>query len=345
MKAAMLTSLRRVEIRDVPEAGRVGEGDVRLRVEVVGVCGSDMHYYRTGRIGCQVVEYPWIVGHEFSATVIEAGRGVKNVRAGDLVAVDPLIACGKCDQCLSGRKHTCRNQRFLGCPGQAAGCLVETLVLPAECCFAVPKGMTSVQAALIEPLSIGVYATEVANPRRGAGVAVLGCGPIGLCTMLAMRAKDVKISATDLYDNRLALAKKFGAEWTSNASSAEAGASLSKKYPMGAECVLECAGRQETIDQAVEIASPGASLAIVGIPEADRVSFEMNHMRRKELRILNVRRQNECVEKAIALALAATADLDKLATHHFSMGQTSEAFELVADYRDGVIKAMIHVGD
>ena len=135
MKAAFLTGICKIELGDVPSPTIQNETDVLLDVEVVGLCGSDMHYYRTGRIGEMVVEYPFITGHEFAGRVLEVGPAVTNVKVGQRVAVDPLMWCGRCDQCLSGREHTCRNQKFLGCPGQSPGCLCERIVMPAQSCF------------------------------------------------------------------------------------------------------------------------------------------------------------------------------------------------------------------
>ena len=127
-----------MELHEVPDPGPPGEGQLLLKVETVGVCGSDIHYYNIGRIGEQVVEYPFTVGHECAATVIEAGEKTEGFKPGDRVAVDPAMPCYECDQCLAGREHTCRNLKFLGCPGQAEGCLSEMIIMPAKSCFRIP---------------------------------------------------------------------------------------------------------------------------------------------------------------------------------------------------------------
>lgn len=344
MKAVFLTDIRTVELRDEPEPPAPAAGEVLLEVESVGVCGSDMHYYRTGRIGSQIVEYPWRVGHEFAGRVIEVGEGVESPRTGDRVAVDPLIVCGECDQCLAGREHTCCNQRFLGCPGQEPGCLAERVVMPAKCCFPVPETMTPDQAALVEPMSIGLYTQRLSCVRPGARVGVLGTGPIGLCVLAALKADgEHTIYATDLLADRIALAGGYGADWTADAGKADVVAEILRREPQGLDVVFECAGKQETLDQAVELLAPGGTLMIVGIPPDDRVGFDMNHMRRKELTLQNVRRQNGCMEPTIEFMSDGTVDIDSLVTHSFEIDQTAEAFDMVADYRDGVIKAMIHV--
>ncbi|MFW6065292.1 MAG: zinc-dependent alcohol dehydrogenase [Planctomycetota bacterium] len=344
MKAVFLTDIRQVELRDEPEPPAPAAGEVLLEVESVGVCGSDMHYYRSGRIGSQIVEYPWRVGHEFSGRVLSVGEGVEHLREGVRVAVDPLIVCGKCDQCLAGREHTCRNQRFLGCPGQAPGCLAERVVMPAKCCFPVPETMTPDQAALVEPMSIGLYAQRLSGVSKGARVGVLGTGPIGLCVLAALKAAgEHTVYAADLLDNRLALAGQYDVDWTANAGDANVVEDILQREPNGLDVVFECAGEQETLDEAVELLAPGGKLMIVGIPPADRVGFDMNQMRRKELTLQNVRRQNECMEPTIELMSDGTINIDSLVTHRFGIDQTAEAFDIVADYRDGVIKAMIHV--
>lgn len=342
MKAAFLAGLRRLEVRQAPEPRLENPRDVLLRIETVGVCGSDLHYFRAGGIGAQVVQFPWVVGHECAGTVLEVGPEVQHLRPGQLVAVDPLVACGECDQCLAGRPHTCRRQRFLGCPGQLPGAMVERLILPAECCFPVPDGMTAVQATLVEPFSIGLYAQRMAGLHEGAKIAILGSGPIGLCVLLACRAAaGATIYATDLVEERLVVARELGAAWTGNPRHDNIVAAIAEREPGGLDFVFECAGEQETLDQALKLLKPGA-LLIVGIPETERVSFSIELLRRKELRIENVRRQNHCIAPAIDLVARGTLNLGRLATHHFPLTEAQAAFELVAGYRDGVVKAIVH---
>ena len=189
MKAVYLTSLRQMEVGQAPAPRINGPHDVLLRVDTLGVCGSDIHYYTQGRIGPQAAPFPLILGHELAATVMELGAEVKNLHSGQRVAVDPLIPCGECDQCRAGRQHTCRKQKFLGNPGQAPGALVEYLVMPATCCSPVPDSLSDDEAAVVEPLSIGVYAAQMAQLAPAARVGIVGSGPIGLCTLLAIRAR------------------------------------------------------------------------------------------------------------------------------------------------------------
>jgi len=345
VKAAYLTALRTVEIRQTHEPELRGHGDVLIRVATVGVCGSDMHYYRTGRIGDQVVQYPWIVGHECAGTIEAVGPGAGKLNVGDRVAIDPLIVCGRCDQCLAGRAHTCRNQAFLGCPGQVAGSLAERIVMPAACCYPVPPTMTMTQATLIEPFAIGFYAARrLAGDVDGLTAAVLGSGPIGLCVMLALKQGGAgSVTMTDIRDYRLDMARTMGADWTGNPNAENVADRILQAEPLGVDLAFECAGEQDTLDQCVEVLKPGGTLLVVGIPERDRISFLMDRIRRKELRILNVRRQNDCVAAAIELVAAGAVDLDPMVTHNYTLDQTNEAFDVVADYRDNAVKAMIHL--
>ena len=217
MKAALLTRLCQIEIGEVPEPKLTAPRDVLLRVDAVGVCGSDVHYYKTGRIGAAVVKFPFVMGHEFAGTIEETGGEVRGLQPGQRVAIDPLVACGHCDQCQGGRLNTCCNQRFMGNPGELSGALAEYLVLPADCCHPIPESMTAGQAAMIEPFSIGVHAQRLAQMDSGATLAILGSGPIGLCVLQACRAAvDCTAYMTDLIDERLKMAAQLGALWTGN---------------------------------------------------------------------------------------------------------------------------------
>ena len=329
---------------DLPEPQLTGPRDVLLRIDAVGVCGSDVHYYKTGRIGTAVVEYPFVMGHECAGTVQQVGPEVQGLKAGQRVAVDPLVACGHCDQCRDGRLNTCRNQLFLGNPGELSGALAEYVVLPQNCCYPIPESMTAGQAAMVEPLSIGVHAQRLSQMEAGATIAILGSGPIGLSVLLACRAAaNCTAYMTDLIDDRLMMAAQLGARWTGNPRQGNVVKAIGDAEPTGVDVVFECAGEQETLDQAVELLKPGGTLVIVGIPEVDDISFAAHTLRRKELTIKNVRRQNHCMASAINLVSTGKINVNPLMTHHFPLREAGAAFDLVSGYRDGVIKAIIHV--
>lgn len=343
MKAMRLTGLRAMAMCDVPDPVLTHDDDVLIQMTRVGVCGSDVHYYTEGKIGSQVVQYPFTVGHEGAGVVRAVGAGVSRVKPGDRVAIEPAMPCWSCDQCQAGRPHTCRKLRFLGCPGQAEGCLSELMTMPESSCFPLETTVSDEEGALSEPLSIGVYAVKTSIPMSGAKVGILGAGPIGLSVMYAARMKGAAaIYVTDKIDSRLNLARQTGADWVGNPLSADVVSEINRCESAQLDVVFECCGQQEALDQGIDLLKPGGKLMIVGIPPTlDRISFNIDKLRRKEIAIQNVRRQNHCVQPALDMIAGHEVDVNRMVTHRFPFARTGEAFELVAGYRDGVVKAMI----
>ncbi|MHC4496639.1 MAG: zinc-dependent alcohol dehydrogenase, partial [Planctomycetota bacterium] len=328
MKAAVLTSLRRLELMDLPDPKIEKDTDVLLKIKAVGVCGSDVHYYETGRIGSQIIEYPFIIGHECSATVEAVGSSVSRVKVGDSVVVDPAIPCHECDQCLKGRENTCDNVRFLGSPG-LGGCLCEYLVMPEECCYPTEGAITLEQAALCEPFSIGAYTVKRADFEQGARVAVLGTGPIGLSVLLAAQVRQAsKVYVTDKIEARLKAAQGAGADWAGNPDKIDIVNEIIAAEPLGLDVVFECCGQQEALDQSFDLLQPGGLLVIVGTARQDTVAFNVDKFRRKELSIKYIRRQNHCVQSAMNIIGSGRANVDFMVTHRFRLEQTRDAFDL-----------------
>lgn len=338
----MLTGIRKMEMMNVREPVIKNPDDVLIRMLVVGVCGSDIHYFTQGHIGSQRITYPFTVGHEGAGIVVATGHAVTRVRTGEVVAIEPSMPCGKCDQCLSGRSHTCRKLKFLGCPDQADGCLAEYIVMPENSCFPLPDNLSPDHGALSEPLSIGIYSVKKAGDVKGLKAGILGFGPIGMSVMLALKAKGVEvIYVTDKIDERLAIATREKAFCTSNPLKEDIEQKIREKEPLGLDVVFECCGQQEAIDQAVEIMKPGGKIMVVGIPEFDRWSLNVENTRRREIMIQFIRRQVDCTEDSIELMQQGIINAGNMVTHRFSFDKTQEAFDLVAGYRDGVMKAMI----
>jgi L-iditol 2-dehydrogenase len=319
MTSLTLNGIRKFEFREMPKPEIKKTTEVLLQIRKVGICGSDIHYYSTGRIGDQVIKFPFTIGHECSGIVEAIGGRVTRVKKGDHVAIEPAVSCGKCDQCKSGRRHTCRSLKFLGCPGQREGCMSEYIVMPQENCYKISPSISFIQGALVEPLSIGVYSTSfLDNPGRKT-IGILGSGPIGLCVLLASRIKGVKkIFMTDKIEDRLIAAKKAGADWIGNPDLVNIVEKIKKAEPEQLDAVFECAGKQEALDQAIDLLKPGGKLIIIGIPEPNEISFNINKIRRK-----------------------GKINVDFVATHNFKLNDAPLAFEIVEGYRDGVIKAMI----
>ncbi len=343
MKTCKLTGIRRMAMMDVPTPEIQNDTDVLIKMSCVGVCGSDVHYYESGQIGSQVVQYPFTVGHEGAGIVVAAGRAVTRVKAGSRIAIEPAMPCRQCDQCLAGRPHTCRKLRFLGCPGQAEGCLSEYLVMPEASCFPIPDSMTFDEAALSEPLAIGVYAVRQSIPLNGAKIGILGSGPIGLSVLMpALAGGAAKIYVTDKIDARLAVARRAGAAWTGNPLKEDIVQAITAAEPLLLDAVFECAGEQDTVDQALSLLKPGGKLILIGIPPTqEKYGFSVDLMRRKEICIQNVRRQNHCCQAALNMIRDRIFDVNIMRTHRFNFNDTAAAFDLVANYRDGVVKAMI----
>ncbi len=346
MKAVVLTGIRRMELREIPRPNIKRDTDVLVKVDAVGICGSDVHYYTSGGIGSMRVEYPFTVGHEGAGTVEAVGAGVTRVKAGDRVAIEPAMSCGECDQCRAGRPNTCRELKFISCPGEASGCLAEYVVMPERNCYPIPDSMTAEQAAVSEPLSIGLYSIRKSIPMKDAALAVLGTGPIGLSVILAARQTAVRrIYATEKIEPRMNAARSAGADWVGNPGKEDVVAAVLQREPLGPDVVFECCGEQEALDQAVDMLKPGGKLMIVGIPEEERITFDTGIFRRKELTLYYVRREADCVQSALDLIHSGSVAVDFMITHRFPLEQTQQAFDMLADYRDGVIKAIVNVSN
>jgi L-iditol 2-dehydrogenase len=338
----VLTGIRQMEMQDWPDPMITDKHDVKIKLARVGICGSDIHYYRTGKIGSQVVEFPFPVGHESGGVVVEVGPAVTKVKAGDRIAIEPAISCGKCDQCLAGRPNTCRHTRFLGCPGQVEGCLTDYVVMPEENCFPIPDTMSFDEAAISEPLAIGLYAVKQSGLSAKDKIGILGFGPIGMSVMLPAKAYGANnFYVTDKIDGRLKIAASLGAAWTGNPDKEDIPEIINQQEPLQLDVVFECCGEQDAINDALKIVKPGGRIMLIGIPESQSLSFDMDYMRRKEITLINVRRQRFCVQEALDLMASGKVDVSPMATHRYDFRDTREAFDLVDGYRDGVMKAMI----
>ncbi|MCU4163445.1 zinc-dependent alcohol dehydrogenase [Carboxylicivirga caseinilyticus] len=341
MKAVKISGIRKIGVYDVKETNIVKADEVKVAIKSVGVCGSDIHYYNEGNIGSQVVEYPWGVGHEASGEVLEVGAEVKDLKIGDKVAIEPTVYCGVCSECLNDRRHTCLNQKFLGCPGQMEGCMSETFVIPQICCVKVPDHLTPQLAAFAEPLSIGLYAYKLsAMHQKDFKVAILGAGPIGLTVLAScLHGGQKHITVIEPLEYRKHFAKECGA---ASAFTPDEEVEIKKQAELGYDVVYECCGKQEALDQALRILKPGGKLMFVGIPETQSLSFNMDMMRRKEICVQNVRRQNNSFEEAIDMIAGNPDYYQNMISHDYKVDQAGLAFEKVAAYSDNVIKAMVN---
>lgn len=343
MNTAILKGIRQIETAKVSDPKLVNDTDVLIRIKTVGVCGSDIHYFTTGRIGTQIVKFPFIVGHEAAGIVEQTGKKATRVKPGQRIAIDPAVYCGHCDQCLLGRENTCRNLRFLGCPDQLEGCLSELIVLPEFCCFPIKDNMTFEQATLTEPLAIAVYAVERSVIKPEANVAILGAGPIGISVFHVLRTRNIgNVYITDKIKERLALSEILNPRWNGNPEETDVVKEITRIEPLLLDVVYECSGDKDAIIQAIQLLKPGGNLVLVGIPEVDEIPFPIHQLRRNEITITNIRRQVHCTQKAIDLIDQQKVNIDSMHTHRFALEETQQAFDLVANYGDGVMKAIIY---
>jgi L-iditol 2-dehydrogenase len=326
MRAARLHGLRDVRIHE-EERPKPGPGEVLVRVEAVGLCGSDLHWFEEGGIGTNRISRPIVPGHEM------AGR----TEDGRLVAIEPAIPCGHCSLCLEGHPNLCPTIRFSG-QGDDDGSMREWMAWPEHCLFPLPDGLTAVDGAMLEPLGVAIHTVDLAHVRPGSSVGVFGSGPIGLlCLQVAKAAGAARLVATDLASrpHRLDAARALGAEAFAAEDGREAKAILKAASGHGLDVAIETAGVQAAVDAAAESVRPGGRLVLAGIPAEERTSFKASTARRKGLTIVMVRRMKHTYPRAIALTMAGRVDLRTVVTHRFPLAEAAKAFD-VAARREGL---------
>ncbi len=343
MRALYLLGPERMEFRELPEPVP-GPGEALIRVKSVGVCASDSHRYLHGKLGDEEMPGPLILGHEFSAEVVEVGQGVTAVRPGDRVAVEPARHCGRCEMCRMGHPNLCPEVQFCGTP-PIDGCLRELMAYPAELLYPLPEEISFDEGALLEPLGVALHSIRLGHFKPGWTAAILGAGPIGLCTLLLLRAAGAaQVIVTDRLDYRLDLAKRLGADESLNSDREDVVQGvLDLTHGRGVDVVFEAAGVRETPEQAVEIARPGGNVVLIGIPVDEWICFRSTPSRRKGLSLYMVRRMKHVYEHTIPMVQGGLVDLRPLITHHFPFSRAEEAMRTAVHYRDGVVKALVHV--
>ena len=343
MRASRLHGIRDLRLEELPRP-KPRPGEVLLKVDSVGVCGSDVHYYLHGRIGNQVVTDPIIMGHEFSARVADLGAGVTSLEIGQLVAVDPGIPCGACEPCQHGHPNLCPNVRFCGTP-PIDGVFAEYTIMPPENCFPLPPELEPVEGAMLEPLGIAIHAVDLAHLKPGETVAILGAGPIGLLIAAVARAGGAsEIFMTEPLIHRREFAQEYIADTARNPESEDvAAAILALTGGRGVDVAFEAAGAPDTPQQAATVVRIGGKVIIAGIPDNDQMAMNASTVRRKGLTIKLVRRMKHTYPRAIRLVQTGMVDVKPLATHIFPLERIAEAFETVAAYDDGVLRAVIQV--
>lgn len=335
MRATYIHGVRDVRLGEMEEPARASD-EVLIRVSGVGVCGSDLHYYLEGGIGSAHIHAPHVPGHEFAGWVVEE-RSELGLKRGQLVAIDPARPCGKCEWCERGHVNLCPFVEFTGAPPYH-GAMTENIAVRPEQIFPVPENMSVAEAVMLEPLGVAIHAMDLARQRVLETVAVLGCGPIGLCLIqLAKRAGAERIYAVDPSDYRREAGRRLGADEIAQSHSAIAEWTGGR----GCDLVLEATNSPDGLQMAVDAARIGGRLIITGIPDGNSYRLDAAQTRRKGLNLKFVRRMGHVYPRAIRLVASGEVDVASIVTHRFTLEEAGRAFELQSECRDGALKSII----
>lgn len=333
MRAAVLHGIRDlvIEERRTPSAG---PGEVLVKVSSVGICGSDVHYFEHGRIGDHVVESPMVLGHEAAGQIVAVGKGVAVERIGSRVALEPGIGCRQCSYCHQGRYNLCPDMRFFATP-PIDGALCEYVVIPADHAYAVPDGMSDDAAALVEPLSVAIWAHRTARLGAGSSVLIAGAGPIGLLiTQVAAALGATEIVVSDVDAGRLELAGSFGATAVLDATKPAEG--------LAVDAFIDCSGAPAAVRAGLPAVRPGGTVVLVGMG-ADELTLPLSLLQRREINVTGTFRYANTWPTGIALASRGLVDLDGLVTGHVDLDHTRDA--IVPDPAAGQVKMVVRPGE
>ena len=337
---------RILKVEQLSDPKPPGKGEVLVRVDAAGICGSDLHMYLDAMIGDTKLKAPLVPGHEFAGTIISTGEepvseGSGPLRPGMRVAVDPAQPCGSCELCRRGHPNLCTSLHFCGLFPDG-GCFCERIVVPAKTCFPLPDALDAETGALLEPLGVALHAVDLAKVRPGESAVIIGAGPVGLLMLeVAKQARMEPIFVVEQLPWRLHLAEKLGGIPIDSARMDAREKLLIQTLGRGVDVAFEAAWADQSIQLAAEMARHGGKLVLVGIPREDQLTMRHSTARRKGLTVLLSRRMKHTYPKAIQLVESGRVDVKSIVTHRFPLAQTPEAFALNADYRDHVVKIMI----
>lgn len=325
MRVAVLRGVRDLELTERP-VPRPGPRDVLVQVKSVGTCGSDVHYYEHGRIGDFVVKSPLVLGHEPSGVVVATGSEVDTARIGQRVAIEPGVPDFTCKQCRLGRYNLCPNMVFFGTP-PIDGAFCEYVVVHSEFAYPVPDSLSDDAAGLLEPLSVGVWASTKSNVSPGTRVLITGAGPIGLVALQTARAFGAsEVVVTDVRQRRLDVAAELGATAAIDVSSRPLA-----DVDFEPDVLIECSGFPPAIGEAIRKVAPAGRVVLVGMG-GDEIPLPLDHVQRREIQVTGTFRYANTWPTAIALASSGEVQLDRLVTHRYGLADVEQA--LTAAVRD-----------
>ncbi|KAL4346403.1 hypothetical protein GQ457_17G025780 [Hibiscus cannabinus] len=267
--AAWLVGINTLKIQPL-KLPPLGPHHVRIRMKAVGICGSDVHLFKTLKLVDFEIKEPTVIGHECAGTIEEVGSEVKNLVPGDRVALEPGIGCWRCDLCKEGRYNLCPEWKLLSVP-PVHGALARQIVHPADLCFKLPDNVSLEEGAMCEPLSVAVHACRRADISPETNVLIVGAGPIGLVTMLAARAFGApRIVIIDVDEHRLSVAKDLGADGVVKVSSnmqdiPEEVETICKAMGAAVHVSFDCVGFSKTMSTALGATRAGGKVCLIGL--------------------------------------------------------------------------------
>ncbi|RJE20203.1 Dehydrogenase [Aspergillus sclerotialis] len=326
------------------------KGEALVHIKATGICGSDIHFWKVGRIGSLVFEGDCIIGHEAAGVVLQCGEGVTHLKPGDRVAVEPGVPCGQCFLCDEGRYNLCEDVQFAGVYPYD-GTIQRYKIHPAKWLHKLPDNVSFAEGALLEPLSVVTHGIKSAGLSLGRGVAVCGAGPIGLIALAAARASGAHpIVITDLEPARLAFAKTFVPSCITYQVDREKGAEenarairslFGQSEYVAPETVLECTGVESSVCTAAYTARRGGTVMVIGVGKAIMNNLPFMHMSLSEIDLRFINRYRDTWPSAISCLSGGILDLKKLVSHAFPLEKAQDALHLSADASNGSIKVMV----
>lgn len=345
MKVAVMLGTGKMgfEERDIPKAK---DDEVLVKLEYVGICGSDLHYYETGAIGDYVVEPPFVLGHEPGGTVVEVGKNVKHLKVGDRVTLEPGKTCGHCEFCKTGRYNLCTDVVFFATP-PVDGVFQEYVAHEADLCYKLPDNVSTLEGALIEPLAVGFHAAIQGDAHLGQRAVVMGAGCIGLVSMMALKARGVsEVYVVDIMEKRLEKALELGAAGVINGAEEDVLERVKELTDgAGMDLVIETAGTEITTRQAIHMAKKGSNIVLVGYSKSGEMTLPMSLVLDKELTFKTVFRYRHIYPMAIDAVAAGKVNLKGIVTDVFGLDEVQKAMDYSVNNKADIVKAVIRIAE
>ncbi|WP_143530146.1 NAD(P)-dependent alcohol dehydrogenase [Massiliimalia massiliensis] len=343
MKVAVMTGIGKMafEERDIPQPA---DNEVLVKLEYVGICGSDLHYFETGRISDFIVEPPFVLGHEPGGTVVKVGKAVTHLKEGDRVALEPGKTCGHCEFCRKGLYNLCPDVIFFATP-PVDGVFQEYVAHEADLCFKLPDNVSTMEGALIEPLAVGFHAAQQGGAHAGQTAVVTGSGCIGLVTMMALKAMGVsKVYVVDIMQKRLDKALELGATGVINAKEEDPVEAIMRLTDgKGCDLGIETAGTEITTKQLMRAAKKGSTIVLVGYSASGDLTLPMGMALDKELSFKTVFRYRHIYPMAIDAVAAGKVNLKGIVTDLYNLDDIQEAMDHCINNKADVVKGVIKI--